>query len=434
MKCLLKIKHSFLGMLSAFLVFGVTTPAYAFCTCCMCVCPYICCDMASTYSFIQSAFSQYRSSFIMNSYYKNQFEQQGLKPMADSLRNQVITSAMMVGAFLDGYSENAALANLQSLSANTLRDYQVSDSICKFGTLSRSLAATEAKANAQQLVLSEIGLARNLGTQFSSAATGRGRDNNSRLYSFVAFYCDTRDNNRGLSSICKALTDPLAPRDVEYNRDVDFTRTLDDKETLNINLTDNTLTRDENAVISLGKFLYGHRLDTKRITPSIINESHGSIERYALVRSIIARRAAAQNSFNAIVAMKSGGSGASKTYMQSVLSNLGMSSSEISKYLNGQYLGTPKAGYDDAKEPSYYAQMDILTKRLYQDPAFYANLMDTKANVERISASLDALDLAQGRDIYKSTSRSEMLMAILLELEARKRGDNVVRNLSSSSQ
>lgn len=435
MSWVMKIKQNFLGLLSALLVLGATSPAYAYCTCCTCYCPYICCDMGTTYSYIQNAFSQYRSNFIMNSYYKNQFEKQGLMPMADSLRNQIITSAMMIGAFLDGTSTNAALANVQSLNANTMRDYQVSDSICKFGTLSRSLAATEAKANTQQLVMSEIGLARNLGTQFSSAATGRGRDNNSRLYSFVERYCDTRDNNRGLSSICKALTDPLATRDVEYNRDVDFTRTLDDKKTLNINFTDNTLTRDETAVISLGSFLYGHRLDTKRISPSIINEAHGSIERYALVRSIVARRAAAQNSFNAMVAMKSGGSGASKTYMQSVLSNLGMSSSEISKYLTGKYLGSsPKAGYDDAKEPSYYAQMDILTKRLYQDPAFYANLMDTKANVKRISASLDALDLAQTRDIYKSTTRSEMLMAVLLELEARKRDDNVAKNLVSDSE
>jgi len=205
MSWVMKIKQNFLGLLSALLVLGATSPAYAYCTCCMCVCPYICCNLGTTYSYIQNAFSQYRSNFIMNSYYKNQFEKQGLMPMADSLRDQIITSAMMIGAFLDGTSTNAALANMQSLNANAMRDYQVSDSICKFGTLSRSLAATEAKASTQQLVMSEIGLARNLGTQFSSAATGRGRDNNSRLYSFVAYYCDTRDNNRGLSSICKAL-------------------------------------------------------------------------------------------------------------------------------------------------------------------------------------------------------------------------------------
>jgi hypothetical protein len=434
MKKQVKIKQFILGILAFALVMSASTSSYAgWCKCCNCICPWFlnCCKKPSTKSMIKSAFDQYRSTFVMNSYYKDQFEDKGAMPLTDDVRNLWMGSAMMVGSFLDGYTENAALAQLQSANANSMRDHAVSDSICKFGTLSRSLAATEAKMNVQQTVMSEIGLSRNLGTQFNIASTGRGRDNQSRLFSFVSYYCDTSDNNRGLGSICKASTSPTAPRDVEYNRDIDFTRTIEEKGTLNINLTDSTLTRDENAVVSLGNFLYGHRQDTDRISPSALSEVKGSAARYALVRSITARRAAAQNTYNAIVAMKSGGSGQSKAYMQKVLERLGLPSDDISKYLNGKYLGTPKAGYDKEQDPSYYAQMEILTKRLYQDPAFYANLMDTKANVKRISASLEAMDLAQTRDIYKSVSRSEMLMALLLELENRAHGEKVEANLST---
>lgn len=78
----------------------------------------------------------------MNSFYKNQFEKQGLMPMSDTLRQAVSSMGLMIGAFLDGYSENAALARVQKLNADTMKDYHVSEQICRVGTLSRSLAAT----------------------------------------------------------------------------------------------------------------------------------------------------------------------------------------------------------------------------------------------------------------------------------------------------
>lgn len=434
MKLVGYIRRLVLTLCAAAALWGATTSsALAYCTCCTCVCPYMCCNRVVTKIYIVQAFEEYRQTFIFQSFHQNQFENDGVKMMTDSIRDSLVNSALMIGAFLDGYAANFALAELQSLNAQTINNYAVSDSICKFGTLSRSLAATEAKMTTQQMVLSEIGLARNLGTQNSMAATGRGRDNQSRLHSFVAYYCDQADNNRGLDAICKPASGATAPRDVEYNRDIDFTRTLDDKATLNIDLTDDTLTRDENAVIALGNLVYGHRQDTERVSPMSIKEDQGAVDRYALVRSIVARRAAAQNSYDAIVSMKSGGSGASRPYMEKVLSRLGLSDKEIERYIQGSYIGSPQAGnnYDDKKEPSYYAQMEILTKRLYQDPVFYGNLMDSKANVKRISASLDALDLAQTRDIYKSQIRSEMLMALLLDLQTRERSDEVGGNFST---
>ena len=67
--------------------------------------------------------------------------------------------------------------------------------------------------------------------------------------------------------------------------------------------------------------------------------------------------------------------------------------------------------------PSYDAQMEILTKRLYQDPSFYVNLMDTPANVERQYAALQAFGLMQRRDIFETVLRSEMLLSTILEIE-----------------
>ena len=61
--------------------------------------------------------------------------------------------------------------------------------------------------------------------------------------------------------------------------------------------------------------------------------------------------------------------------------------------------------------------MEILTKRMYQDPAFYANLMQTPTNVQRTQAAMKAIGLMQERDIADSLQRTEMLFSTLLEVQ-----------------
>ena len=63
--------------------------------------------------------------------------------------------------------------------------------------------------------------------------------------------------------------------------------------------------------------------------------------------------------------------------------------------------------------------MDILTKKLYQTPSFYANLMEGKTNVARQSGAMESLELMQDRDIYNSMRRSEMLLALLIQLQSK---------------
>ena len=392
--------------------------------------PYVCtpcCDTTSTQQYIEDAFDDYRKDFIMNKYYKNQWEKEGFKPQATDFFSYITWSAVAIGAFLDGYNADAAQAELQYLNAETMRDYQVSESICRFGTLSRSLSSSDQKAKANQMQMSEIGLARNLGTDNSVASTGRGLDNVSRLYGFTKFFCDNIDNNDGLSQLCSAAG---TTRDVEFNRDIDFTRTLDDRDTLNIDFTNATLSRDEKDVVFLGHMIYGHRQDTKRLEPGLFQESRGGNERYSNIRSVIARRAVAQNTFDVISAMKASGGPQAGNYITNFLTHMGMGSGQINKYFKGQYIGSPSGTGDVVANPSYYAQMDILTKKIYQDPSFYAGLMESSANVKRISASMDAIGLAQDRDIFTSVNRSEMLMAVLLEMEARKQAENASKGLN----
>ena len=65
--------------------------------------------------------------------------------------------------------------------------------------------------------------------------------------------------------------------------------------------------------------------------------------------------------------------------------------------------------------PSYYAQMDVLTKKMYQNPDFFTNLYDKPTNVERISTAMEAFRLMQLRDHYHAQTRKEMLFSMMLQ-------------------
>jgi hypothetical protein len=121
-----------------------------------------------------------------------------------------------------------------------------------------------------------------------------------------------------------------------------------------------------------------------------------------LMRSVIAKRAIAENSFTSLVGMKAKGTPATAEATTNLLKELGMPEDAAKAFVT--------------ENPSYYAQMDALTRKMYQTPAFYTNLMESGTNVGRQSAAMKALELMQTRDIYKTMQRSEMLMATLLEI------------------
>lgn len=107
-------------------------------------------------------------------------------------------------------------------------------------------------------------------------------------------------------------------------------------------------------------------------------------------------------------------------YMKALLAEFGISdSSDSDTTLNNEI--------DDilGVRPSYYAQMEVLTKKIYQHPNFYLNLYDKPANVERIGASITAISLMNQRDRFESLLRREMLTSVLLEEEISKHADTV---------
>ncbi len=347
-----------------------------------------------------------------------------LKDMADELHTAAIAPALMIGAFIDGQAENNALNTVQKLNAETIKDYHVSDQICRVGTVSRSLAQSDDKARTVQLGMMEAMVGRQLlrdnynsGDASTDGVTiGRSVDKVGRWNQLKTKFCDPFDINRGLGGTAAGIEKCEATTDKQANRDIDVAKTLEIPSSLNVNFDETTPTKtdDEENLIALGSNLYAHDLsvnlgasDLHALKTSAKDEQ---IKKLFDFRSLVAKRSVAENSFAAQAGMKAAGSGASKTYIDNIIKELGLSSATDIKALIGD-------------NPSYDTQMEVLTKRLYQSPKFYVNLYDTPANVERQKTALKAISLMQDRDMYESLQRSEMLLSVMLELQVMKAQD-----------
>ena len=340
-----------------------------------------------------------------------------LIPMLQGMAEQLTTTAMMqtfiFGTFLDAQQQLTVQRTLQELTARAHKDYQPSDELCMFGTVTRSLGATMLRGEANGAAMSQFGAARRNGASGTESAQGPLSDRMSRLKMLRSRYCAPNDDNGGLDLLCDAAAKPE-----NENRDVDFSGVMDRSPTLDIDMADqgNTdhPTGDEQDIWALAANLYGHEVQWRplewtfkepKAQQSLIN-----------LRSVNAARAVAEASFYTIAGLKSQGTPGD--------GNDGGSAGTV-KYMNVimQQLGVPvDANNPDSKlflgdRPSYYAQMEFLTKRIFQDARFYTNLYDTPANVTRKRVAMQAIGLMQDFDTLQSNLRTEMLLSQTLELE-----------------
>jgi hypothetical protein len=186
-----------------------------------------------------------------------------------------------------------------------------------------------------------------------------------------------------------------------YNRDVDFTRVFDVPLTFDADFTGAAKTNDQQSLIALF-----HNLT--KIPPYMSSGEEAFDPNKNLLttqdaRAINAARDVADNSFGALVGEKAKTTSASANYMRAVLTRLGVTAPDANRLIG--------------ENPSYFAQMEILTKKIFQDPTFYANLYDSPANIDRQRVAMKAVELQQDRDFLESLRRREMLLSVLLNLK-----------------
>lgn len=323
----------------------------------------------------------------------------------------LMMQARMIGGFFDAQNQNAAQLSIQRLQAQALRDYIPDETLCQFGTAARSLGASEALGRRAQIGISERAQNRQVlnvnansaNSQARGREPGRAADKIGRLNNFVDIFCDNTNEDSALDIVCDG-----AENNEQFNRDIDYARSFDMPLRLDLNFEEGgEATNDMENLFALNSNLYGNNILLNRPNPDLLSaDAKGNdVQKWMDYRTVVAKRSVVQNSFATIAAMKAPGTNASYDYMETIMTNLGMNEDDRARYLGEE-------------NPSYYAQMEILTKRLYQNPAFYAHLMETPANVLRTQAALGAIGLMQQRDIADSMQRSEMLLSVLLELQA----------------
>lgn len=399
-----------LAVLAAGLLYPFA-PAQACCTCLSVTQPVSYREWFTTGKTVDDITQTYRDSMTMHEAWIVSYMFRGnilpaMQMMAQQLSAVMLQQAQILGAFFDAKQQLETQRTFQRLQAEAHRDYHTSTGLCELGSAVKSLASSERRGEYNVVALSQRSLDRALGTGSTAARQGQEFDIASRLAQYRSTYCDPKDNNGLVADMCESTAPPE-----RRNRDIDYASLIDYPLTLNVNFTDNTLKYDEQDVFALAAHLYGEtvfarppsELLQKKVAKGRLQQI---METYMDARAVIAKRGVAENSFNALVGMKSEGPDStvgSKEYLRKMIEQLGVADDkEIEKILG--------------KNPSYYAQMEVLTKRIFENPQFYTNLYDKPANVARKDVALKAISLMQKFDTFKSSLRTEANLSMLLEI------------------
>tara|TARA_R110002124_G_scaffold149220_1_gene315196 strand:- start:363826 stop:365034 length:1209 start_codon:yes stop_codon:yes gene_type:complete len=377
-KATLKTLRNLVFISAVVLTLQIPTSRPAQATCCVCT------DCFTVFGFHVSTIAQLTldiqskvQSFFMGNVI-GEFTAGIIRPQLTSMAMELTTAnhwiGAAIGAMVDGQVHNNHIKELQTLQVNAIRDHMPAVSMCQYATLAKSVGASDHRRDITQQVLSKRSLDRQFGVQGLSGSDGVNssvNDLNSRFAQYLSTYCDPQDEYGNIASAYGAA---CAGSDARLNRDIDYTGLIHSNATLDIDLTNTTPTNDELDVFSMATNLYSSDLILRPQDELLRNPENN--DRYLAMRSLIAKRAVAENSFNSLVALKT-------------------------KNPNSTV--------------SYYEEMERLTKNTYQDPGFYASLYDNPANVTRQKAAMQGIGLMQQRDIYESQIRSEMLLSVLLE-------------------
>ncbi|MCB9978794.1 MAG: hypothetical protein H6862_04215 [Rhodospirillales bacterium] len=392
-------------ILSLFMPLGLRPAQAACCDASCCACIFAAAERLRQH--MTDEYTQHRD--WMTDEFFRKYILKAMMMMTEQLTTVAMQQMQVIGSMFDAKNQMETQRLFQQLQAQAHKDYHTSEGICEVSTGVRALAASDRKAQYNALALNRHAMQRQLMSGSVSAAVGSAGDTADRIAKFKSTYCDPSDNAMGLDSMCG--TSGGAPE--RRSADVDYTRMVESPLTLDIDFLNGTATPDEEDIIALQKNLFGHK--TFDPLPVSYMSQQDKQEKFMHYRSAMAKRSVAENSFDQIVGMKSEGSGGSTAFLAAILKELEIPDNEVH-----EILGKSRDSSGRILKPSYFAQMEMLTKRIYQNPDFYTNLYDKPANVARKGVALQAIGLMQDRDYFRSQLRSEMLMSVLLELEISK--------------
>jgi len=334
-----------------------------------------------------------------------------MQMMTEQLSAVAYQQAMIVGTLFDAKEQLEVQRDLQELEYQAHKDYQPDRDFCAIGTNVRSMSGSDATARYNKQALDERALKRELGNRNLAAAGSVWEEKSARWKKFTQTYCDPHDNHYNIynpddTGLQMACGTGLPDDKNRINADINFTRTVDQRRTIEADFTKSNPGKDGEDIIALTDNLFSQDVLTRQI-PYLNTTKARDV--YMSLRALAAKRNVAQNSMHSIIALKTAGtadqpsddSSNTREYMGALLKNLGVTKEEEITLMLG-------------KNPSYFAQLETLSKRIAQNPEFYVNLYDKPANIARKSTALQALELMIEREIYNAQIRREMLISVLL--------------------
>lgn len=333
--------------------------------------------------------------------YIQEYWVRALQEMANQLSHVMIQQVQMIGVLLDAKNQLEVQRLFGEGRARSQREYQPSQQVCVFGTLARITAPSRFNVSANTNALNTILQKRELLNAYVSSAWGPFADIQSRQEKFTRLYCDNNDNN-GVMPAPEFCNSGASTR---KNLDINYTTLIDRTQTLDINFTDNVATPVEEDVLALAKNLYSHQTFTA--IPERSLGPWGSLEVLMNMRNITAIRGVARNSFATIAGMKAQSQVAGPPQLRQAMVNLGVPEAQIDALIGAN--------------PSYFAQMDIMTQKVFQNPSFFSNLYESPANVARTGVVMQAVRLTSDQDKLEAALRREMLLSLWLEMRLREK-------------
>ncbi len=405
---------------------------------------------------INNEFIELEEYILKNIWWENVLP--ALMLATEQLSAVVMQQALAIGMFVDAETQMDSQRLLQEIRAKTHKDFQPSEGLCEFGSLTKSLANADINGDLYAVIFSKRSQDRQLGMGDTAGMYGHDIDQGDRILNFTGLFCNAKDRAGALEELCEHVSwsNKNFGKNARsrINKDIDYYSLVDKPWTLRINFSNQMLMdttvipeihdEDEEHILAIVANLFAHvnfvrppaKLLTNRPNATALSKMQ---ELYMDMRAVIAKRSVAENSLFSIAALKSqtprvpdkyGANspsslkhGSVRPFMEHILRELGIGVSENTNASLG--IGNTSSGTNEentdlyqlmGENPSYFAQMEVLTKKLYQNPDFYTNLYDTPANIERKTVALQAIKLMQKFDMLRSHLRDEMNVSILLEM------------------
>ena len=321
-----------------------------------------------------------------------------IRRATEQLSLVMLQQIQAIGTLLDAKHQVETQRILSAVQAQAHRDYQPSEMVCAMGTLARSSALSTFRVTDNVRALQTILQKRELLSGYSASNFGPYADLAARRTNLWSIYCDPHDSDRSFQTFC---TSPAGER---RNRDIDYAGLVDKRLTLDVDFTNNVDTPEEADIIALSNNLYAHELPVV-IPKGILTPPNNNFSEMADWRSLTAIRGVARHSYATIVGLKSSGTGLTLAQIRQVMTNLGVAAADMDRLIGAN--------------PSYFAQMEIMTQKVFQDPTFFVNLYDTPANVDRMNVSMLAVRIMSDNEKLEALTRREMLFSLILEMKLR---------------